>query len=674
MKLAGVGFRVSLSAALIILVLGVLGRMTIGQNQGEPNPGQKLDDRTDAERIAGAMRLMANDRARQEKLNRELERLNSRFESLTEKFTQLDRRRVTGHLLPQAVPPAAPTPQPTSQQQGGSGAPPDPLLESEWTTARDNLNQLIRRRKLIQLQSSTLSEKLQLEHDYLQRLTQPVLSAATVEPVARPPARPAESLTAPTVPSAVPSPSLPGMPALPVVPPPPEANKGPADVSTETIASPSTSLGDVDERVVAARKDQEASKLALRAARDRLEFVDRSIDVFERDLKHSREMLADAQLQSQDITTDLNASATGNIPDAADAVYEAELREDLLRATDSIKEETAVIAETEAMLKRLHDSRDDAFRQVTAASRSLSNAQTWVLLLESPLSPSRLIHWLTDHGPKVVSVLILIAAMLGISRLIERRVLSRLLQRRGSPSENSGRAETLRRVFHSFSNFAILTLGSLAVLDQAGVNVTVLLGGAAVLGAAIAFGSQHLIRDFFSGFMILIENQYSVGHVVSVGTKSGQVEDITLRMTVLRDEEGIVHFIPHSQATVVSNMTYGWARAVFVVTVDYRENVDRVMKVLMDLARDMRHDPKYGMLMIDNPELQGVDRLGDSAVSIKFLVKTQPIQQWTIKRELLRRIKNRFDELGIAFAFPQRELHINSDQFEVPRTAKAVSQ
>jgi small conductance mechanosensitive channel len=220
-------------------------------------------------------------------------------------------------------------------------------------------------------------------------------------------------------------------------------------------------------------------------------------------------------------------------------------------------------------------------------------------------------------------------------------------------------------VFHSFTTFTILTLGALGALDQAGVNVTVLLGGAAVLGAAIAFGSQHLIRDFFSGFMILIENQYSVGHVVSINTKSGLVEDITLRMTVLRDEEGIVHFIPHSEATIVSNMTYGWARAVFDVAVDYREDVDKVMRVLMTLAREMRSDPQYGMLIIDNPELQGVDRLSDTAVRIKFLIKTQPIQQWNVKRELLRRIKNKFDELGIAFAFPQYQIHLDSEHSEL---------
>lgn len=145
---------------------------------------------------------------------------------------------------------------------------------------------------------------------------------------------------------------------------------------------------------------------------------------------------------------------------------------------------------------------------------------------------------------------------------------------------------------------------------------------------------------------------------MTINNKSGLVEDISLRITVLRDEDGTVHFIPHSEATFVSNMTYGWARAIFEVKIDYREDVERVAAVLMDLARDLQNDPQFGMLIIDNPVLQGVDRLEDSAVVVKFLVKTQPIQQWTIKRELQKRIKKKFDELGIAFAFPQRELHV----------------
>lgn len=640
-------------ALLIFTVVSTYGILVI------PTPQVLADDdssgadvRTDAERIAGAKTLIANDKARQQRLAQNAERLNARFDKMADRFTELDRRRA--EMLRRS--PSAPIP--SAQEQ-------------EWKSARDELNQLIHRRKLVQDQLQTLSEKLQLEHDYLRRLSQPSLSSEPAAPIAKEPLAGTNvppSPAAPTPPPILSSFSL--APTTPVAP-----GQAPAAGTAKAAGSPQpgSSLLDADERVVAARKDQQAKLAALQAARERLQFLDRSIDVFERDLNHSREILADAMKTAGESKPHRAEVAVSGPADAEETVRLAEAEEERAQARESVQEEAAVIAETQAMLKRLHASRASQSSAVTAAEAALSSAQTWMLLIESPLSPSYIVRWLTERGPKVVSVMIVTLIMLAGARLIERRILAGLLKSRGKGPGQSGRAETLRRVFHSSANFAILTLGILAALDQAGVNVTVLLGGAAVLGAAIAFGSQHLIRDFFSGFMILVENQYSVGHVVAINTKAGLVEDITLRMTVLRDEEGIVHFIPHSEATVVSNLTYGWARAVFDIAIDYRENVDRVMEVLMDLARELRNDPQYGMLMLDNPELQGVDRLGDSAVSIKFLIKTQPIQQWNVKRELLRRIKNRFDELGIAFAFPQRELHFSPEQSPMSHPATVTA-
>jgi small conductance mechanosensitive channel len=128
-------------------------------------------------------------------------------------------------------------------------------------------------------------------------------------------------------------------------------------------------------------------------------------------------------------------------------------------------------------------------------------------------------------------------------------------------------------------------------------------------------------------------------------------------MTVLRDEEGTRHFIPHGQVSTVSNLTHGWSRAVFQIGIGYGEDVDRVMDVLMDLAREMRDDEEFGPQILGEPEMQGVDAFGDSAVTIKFLVKTRPLKQWSVKRELLRRIKKRFDELEIEIPFPQSVVH-----------------
>ncbi len=152
--------------------------------------------------------------------------------------------------------------------------------------------------------------------------------------------------------------------------------------------------------------------------------------------------------------------------------------------------------------------------------------------------------------------------------------------------------------------------------------------------------------------MVLLEQQYLINDVVRIGEIVGQVERITLRMTVLRDLEGKVHFIPHGQITTVTNLTHGWSRAVFEIGVAYKESVDRVMDVLNTLSAELRRDEQYRFLILDDPVMLGVDALADSAVVIKFYIQTRPLQQWTIKREMLRRIKNEFDRLGIEIPFP----------------------
>ncbi len=171
--------------------------------------------------------------------------------------------------------------------------------------------------------------------------------------------------------------------------------------------------------------------------------------------------------------------------------------------------------------------------------------------------------------------------------------------------------------------------------------------------------------------MVLLEDQYGVNDVVKIGDASGAVEKITLRMTVLRDLDGSLHFIPHGSITQVTNMTHGWSRAVVDVGVAYKENPDKAMSALVDIGKELRNDPKFSPLILDGPEMLGVDALGDSAVTIKFFLKTQPSQRWFVKRELLRRIKNRFDELDIEIPFPQRTIHYAHDDGDAAAPASA---
>ncbi|HWL73157.1 MAG TPA: mechanosensitive ion channel family protein, partial [Burkholderiaceae bacterium] len=231
------------------------------------------------------------------------------------------------------------------------------------------------------------------------------------------------------------------------------------------------------------------------------------------------------------------------------------------------------------------------------------------------------------------------------------------------------RARTLSSVFHNAATTVIYLGALLIILDEVGIPISTLLGGVAVIGLAVAFGAQNLIKDYFYGFMILLENQYGVNDVVRIAGIAGLVERITLRLTVLRDGEGTVHFVPHGEVKTVSNMTHGWARAMFDIGIAYSENPDRVMDVLMKLGRELRADPKFGEMILDDPEMLGVESLGDSSVVIRFQIKTGPMQRWPVRREMLRRIKHKFDELQIEIPFPSRTVYYRqaaNDQTESP--------
>jgi small conductance mechanosensitive channel len=267
-----------------------------------------------------------------------------------------------------------------------------------------------------------------------------------------------------------------------------------------------------------------------------------------------------------------------------------------------------------------------------------------------------LIGWLAEHGVAVLAIVGVVAAILWIGGLLEGRIVA-LLSRRdqhGTPGEREARARTLVGVLHNALRTTAIIVGLIMVLEELTVPIGPLVGGVAVVGLAVAFGAQSLIKDYFTGFMVLLEQQYVIGDVVQLGNCSGQVERITLRLTILRDLEGRVHFIPHGQITTVTNLTHGWAQAVFDIPVAYREDVDRVIEVLLELARGLRADEKFGPFITDEPAMLGVDAFGDSAVIIKFCMKTLPMKRWDVKRELLRRIKNRFGELGIEIPFPQQ--------------------
>jgi moderate conductance mechanosensitive channel len=269
---------------------------------------------------------------------------------------------------------------------------------------------------------------------------------------------------------------------------------------------------------------------------------------------------------------------------------------------------------------------------------------------------SELRAWAVEHTFSVVAIIAVVLVILWLAAILDDRIIALLARRndRGTAEERENRAKTLVGVLHNALRTTAIVVGFTMILQEFNVPIGPLLGGVAVIGLAVAFGAQSLIKDYFTGFMVLLEQQYMIGDVIQIGPISGQVENITLRLTVLRDLEGKVHFIPHGQITIVTNMTHGWSRAVFDIGIAYGEDAERAIGVLLQLAAELRQDPTFGPSIIGDAEMYGVDTLGDSAVILKFGIKTLPTKRWDIKRELLKRIKHKFDELKIEIPFPQR--------------------
>lgn len=238
-------------------------------------------------------------------------------------------------------------------------------------------------------------------------------------------------------------------------------------------------------------------------------------------------------------------------------------------------------------------------------------------------------------------------------RSLRIRIASRLDDR-----EAVKRAETLGRVFRYLAAVVIFALAGMLVLSELGVSVAPILGAAGVVGLAVGFGAQSLVKDFFNGFFLLLENQIRQGDVVKLGEHAGLVEEVTLRYVQLRDYDGNVHFVPNGTISSVVNMARGHAQSVVDVGVGYGTDLDRAMALMEVVAAELRQDPAHAERILGDLEMAEVERWADSSIVLRARFKVAPLQQWTVRREYLRRLKNAFDHAGIEIPFPQVTLHV----------------
>jgi len=279
--------------------------------------------------------------------------------------------------------------------------------------------------------------------------------------------------------------------------------------------------------------------------------------------------------------------------------------------------------------------------------------------------------WFRQHGVKIL----FIAALAVVSYLALRKAIPHALHlamgkgrfTSKAKEEHDKRIKTLSRVFVITSGILILVIALFMILSELGMNIGPLIAGFGIIGVAVGFGSQYLIRDLIAGLFIIMENQFNIGDVVKISSISGIVEEINLRRTVLRDLDGIVHFIPNGESGIISNFTREWSRVNLNISVSYGTDLDHAIAVINRICNEMAEEPDWKEIFITTPQVLRIDNLGDSGIDIKILGDTKPITQWAAMGEIRKRLKKAFDEEGIEIPWPHMKVYFGDTKPDAPK-------
>lgn len=558
----------------------------------------------------------------------------------------------------------------------------DALAETEKARklARERFDLAFEARKTSKEQIAAIIEKIGQNKTALEKLAGP-MAAPTAQPAPAPmpmgdekvtpaPMTPDQAAPATASPAAAPAATAPAAPAA--SPPAPQS------VAANQASVLGTPAGDqardranqeVAKAEQAAEEKKAAAEQAMKTAEslsERLKTADKLIAVEQKKLETAR--------KTAQVAVETRESRDREYQRVADEGGREEIQAARSKRDEAIEAVIKAQADVTAGMERLQtlqleraSLQREEFAAATAAKErqvELARAQEKVASLRNPFALHNILQWLLDHGPRITLILAAMFILKMFIKVAMKRVVDMMMQRgfRGTYEESEDRAKTLVGVFQNAASTTVIIAGTLMIFEEAGIAVAPLMGGVAVVGLAVAFGAQNLIRDYFYGFVILLENQYKINDVLKIGDVSGQVERITLRMTVLRDLEGSVHFIPNGKIDCVTNMTHGWSRALFEIKVSFSEDTDQVVDLLMEIAKGLRAEPQYGRVILEDPEMLGVDALGDTWATIKFVIKTRPLKQWMVKREMLRRIRRKFTEAGIGMPIQQRVIHHRGEQ------------
>ncbi|HEV8682916.1 MAG TPA: mechanosensitive ion channel family protein [Actinomycetota bacterium] len=260
--------------------------------------------------------------------------------------------------------------------------------------------------------------------------------------------------------------------------------------------------------------------------------------------------------------------------------------------------------------------------------------------------------WLLESGPRILVILAVALLLLWVARLLVRRMQRKLEGVESLTQEyDLRRSYTLTQALSYALRVVVWTVTLLLLLGQFGISLAPLIAGAGIVGVALGFGAQSLVRDFLSGFFILLENQFGVGDVIDIsapgGPVSGKVEDLSLRTTSLRAFDGTLHVVPNGNIQFLGNKSKGWSRAIVDVNVAYGEDLDRVREILDELFEELREDKETAALLFSGPTTLGPEQMGDSKVTMRIVADTRPGKKADLERELRNRILRRFAERGV---------------------------
>ena len=268
--------------------------------------------------------------------------------------------------------------------------------------------------------------------------------------------------------------------------------------------------------------------------------------------------------------------------------------------------------------------------------------------------------FLRHDAPKIVGILIVTFVLMWLLKALSNRLVA-FSKRQALPTGiRAQQIRTLADVFYSVGLFVLLFMALMQMLQVVGIDIKPLLASAGIAGLAIGFGAQTLVKDVINGFFLLVENQFDLGDVVKVSGVQGTVESLTMRRTVLRDADGTVHTIPNSAITIVSNLTRDWTQLAMHISVAYREDSEKIVRLLKEVGQQMRNDLEFAEAIVADPEVPGIEKISGEEVDYLMLVKTLPGKQHTVSRELRRRIKECFQKQGVEPGNPSRVYVVDS--------------